>query len=255
AQGAGSRQGGDDAGFRPVRRGAGSIADGECMVSTAMCGPSVIHHSPAPARLQDVSAPCGQAPRMPAVARCAVMPVAMQRVRREQQEGIAMRRSSFFLSLSVALAAGGFQASAAVLPEASGARSVWLVQFEEAPLATFRGAEAKTHPRLQGLDATSPAVTGKARLDVESAASRAYRAALSTVREERLAQAGARIGRRLEPMFVYDVVNHGVALELTPTEADALARVAGVASVEPEFVHVPLTDAGPSWIRADALWQ
>lgn len=168
-----------------------------------------------------------------------------------------MRRSSMSFALHLALVAASLPALAAT-PEASakeGARSVWLVQFEDAPLAAFRGADAKSHPRLRGLEATSPAATGKARLDVDSAASQVYRDALAMLRHERLEQAAVQVGRRLDPLFVYDVVNHGVALELTAAEAQALMQVDGVATVEPEFVHEPQVDAGPAWIKADALWQ
>lgn len=136
-----------------------------------------------------------------------------------------------------------------------GEPAVWLVHFEEAPLATFRGYGQQVNPKLRGLQATSPAATGKARLDVGSKASRAYRNALAEVRDDHLAAASQRLGRSLEPLFVYDVVNHGVALQLTEAEARMLEDVRGIASIEPDYVHEPLTDAGPTWIKADALWN
>ena len=173
-----------------------------------------------------------------------------------------MVRSRLIQALSLVFALGTVAIPATSLVAASSdavatkaaARTVWLVEFEEPPLATFRGSDAKAFPKLRGLDATSPAVTGAVRLDVESAASVAYRATLTSLRDERLEQASQRLGRSLQPLFVYDVVNNGVALELTGAEAKALARQSGIVRVEPDFVRKPVTDAGPRWIRADAMW-
>lgn len=174
-----------------------------------------------------------------------------------------MQHSRFFQA--IALAAGtAFAVLPALLSAASvdpgigakaNARSVWLVYFDEPPLASFHGAaDAAVQPKLRGLEATSPAVTGAARLDVESSASLAYRAALTSLREERLGEAGRSMGRKLEPLFVYDVVNNGVALELTGAEAALIAKQKGVARIEPDFVRKLMTDAGPRWIHADSMW-
>ncbi len=164
-------------------------------------------------------------------------------------------------TLLLLMIAAGFHAAGARAADTDGARgkaadaAVWLVGFEEPPLATFRGADDAARPKLRGLEPTSPAATGAARLDVDAPASRAYRAALADLRGERLGDIAVRLGRPLEPLFVYDVVNNGVALRLTPAEADAVRELRGVAFVEPEFVRRPVTDAGPAWIHADALWN
>ena len=167
-----------------------------------------------------------------------------------------MRRSLLALSLLAGLGAPLLTATAIqpVSPKA-GARSVWIVHFAEEPLASFRGGPvAGAGAKAGALAATSPAATGEQRLDVDSPASRAYRTVLASLREDRLAQASARIGRTLEPLFVYDVATNGMAVELTGAEARALAGVDGVASVAPEFVRKPATDAGPQWIKADVVW-
>jgi len=167
-----------------------------------------------------------------------------------------MRCRSFAIALAIACSTPVSVDAAAARGAASKAqqRDTWLVWFEEAPLASFRGTEQVKTGRLAGLKATSPEVTGKRKLDVDSSDSRAYRAALSGLREERLAEAGRRIGRVLEPIFVYDVANNGVALELTEDEARALQSVPGVTSVEPDFRRELRTDSGPQWINADAIW-
>ena len=139
--------------------------------------------------------------------------------------------------------------------EKSQSRGIYLVNFVEPPLASFRGDIDGQSPTFSRLKATSPAITGARRLDVSAPASLAYRAALAELREDRLSRAGARFGRVLEPLFVYDVATHGVALELTPDEALALSKVQGVRSVQPDFIRRPMTDAGPQWVNADALWD
>ena len=163
------------------------------------------------------------------------------------------------LALALAIACQPLSAPDALAAPPAGAkasqRTTWLVWFEEAPLASFRGIERSGAGRLAGLKATSPEVTGVRRLDVNSTASRAYRAALTDLRTERLREGTRRIGRALEPVFTYENTANGVALELTQDEARALASVPGVVKVEPDFVRWPVTDAGPQWIRADAIWS
>jgi subtilisin family serine protease len=134
-------------------------------------------------------------------------------------------------------------------------RSVYIVEFEEPPLAAFRGEQPGGNPKLLGLKATSPSVTGARRLDVDAPASKAYRNALAELREDRLASASSRFGRALTPQFVYDVVNNGLAVELSADEAAQMATLPGVLRVEPDFVQQPMTDAGPQWVNADDLWN
>jgi subtilisin family serine protease len=153
-----------------------------------------------------------------------------------------------------------FTTSAVISPEVPAASKaattsgIYLVEFDEPPLATYRGGDLGHGAKFAGLKATSPAVTGKRRLEVGSEASIEYRAALAELRETRLLAAGARFGRVLEPLFVYDVATNGVALELTAAEADALARMDGVSLVQPDAVQRMHTDAGPAWINADLVW-
>lgn len=168
-----------------------------------------------------------------------------------------MRRLPLAFALAIACQPQLIHDALAARPAAEKAvqRTTWLVWFEEAPLAAFRGAEHAKSGRLAGLKATSPEATDARRLDVNSAASKAYLAALADLRTQRLNEATRRLGRTLEPMFVYDTTSNGVALELTQDEARALASVPGVAAVEPDFVRKPQTDAGPQWIHASSIWN
>ncbi len=130
----------------------------------------------------------------------------------------------------------------------------WIVRFAEAPLASYAGPSTAQDPIQARLKATSPLVTGARKLDPRSADSMAYLGFLKQRRAARLDKAEALLARPLPPRFVYDMVLNGVALDLTPNEAEQLRSLPGVAAVEPEVERWLQTDAGPDWIGAPGFW-
>lgn len=163
------------------------------------------------------------------------------------------------LATGLALALGGGAATVAGAQgsvEAGGvtAGERWIVRFEEPALASYAGGVVAKRGGM-ALAATSPLATGAARLDVQAPASVAYLAELAQRRESRLAEAARRLGRALQPVFVYDVVLNGVALELDAAEAAVLARVPGVVAVERERIERPQDDVATAWIKAPELWS
>ncbi|MDZ4350024.1 MAG: S8 family serine peptidase [Xanthomonadaceae bacterium] len=167
---------------------------------------------------------------------------------------MALATFAFAAGQPSALAAGG----ASGTPDS--AMRTYIIQFEDAPLASFRGEVAGQTASASGgagkrLAATSPAITGAAKLDVDAPASRVYRAYLGERRDEHLLQAQRNVGRALLPSHVYDVVFNGVAVELTPDEAEEIARQPGVRRIAPDWVDSIQTDAGPPWIQAPQLWN
>ena len=133
------------------------------------------------------------------------------------------------------------------------APSSWIVVFDEPAAATFRGFDADS--RRPKLAATSPVATGKAKYDSRSAAARAYVDYLAELRETRLADIGARLGRDIRPQYVYAHATNGVALKLTPAEAALVADVPGVRQVSPEFQRFIQTDDSPGWVGAEQVWN
>ena len=127
-------------------------------------------------------------------------------------------------------------------------RELYVVLLDDPPLAAYEGGIADLAP-------TDPEVTGDSRLDADSAASRAYLAHLSTGHDEFLTAASAAVGRDLDARFRYDAVLNGVAVELSAAEASAVAALPGVERVERDFARQLLTDAGPAWIGAPAVWD
>ena len=144
-----------------------------------------------------------------------------------------MRRLPLALALAIACQPLSAPDALAAPPAGTKAsqRTTWLVWFEEAPLASFRGIERSGAGRLAGLKATSPEVTGVRRLDVNSTASRAYRAALTDLRTERLRDDGGHSHYRALRAIVDMLQTHAGNRRSKAAQAllDALRRQAGEA--------------------------
>ncbi|MDT8437975.1 MAG: S8 family serine peptidase [Wenzhouxiangellaceae bacterium] len=137
---------------------------------------------------------------------------------------------------------------------------VWIVELVDPPTVEFGGG-APASVLAQGvrdaarpLAATSPSVTGAARLDVQSKSVRAYAAHLDAERERVLDRAADALGRVLEPKFVYRHLHNGFAVEMNEAEAERLRKVPGVRAVRPDFIQFVETDQGPQWINAPEMW-
>lgn len=147
-------------------------------------------------------------------------------------------------ALALALAAGSVSAA--------DTRGLWIVRFAEPALASYAGQPL---PGGEVFAATSPRATGADRLDPAAPASVAYLAELAERREQRLAQASALLGREIEPVFVYDAVLNGVALELDAAEAARISRVPGIVAVEREHVDAVQDEVATAWTNAPQLWS
>lgn len=168
-----------------------------------------------------------------------------------------MRSIPLMLAITVALGLPAndiAQAASSTGPVVSAhAKRTYIVSFDEEPLALFKGFGAdRSRPSLAP---TSPVVTGARSLDVKARASVEYREYLRNLRNIRLNDAAARIGRPLKPSFIYDVANNAIAIELSAAEAAVFAKVPGVRRIRPEFVRYPQTDRGPTWLKANTIWD
>jgi subtilisin family serine protease len=147
------------------------------------------------------------------------------------------------LTLAVALALVAVASGA----QAGTVAANYIVKLADPPVAGYTGGVA-------GLAATNPAARGEVKLDASSPASRAYAAYLDARRQAVATAARAALGHDLAITFTYRYAYNGFATKLTETEAAALARLPGVADVQPEFTRHLVTDAGPAWIGATAVW-
>lgn len=134
------------------------------------------------------------------------------------------------------LAESGMARSGSTAGVSPAARETWIVVFTEAPLASALLARS---------EAAAPAGSAIA----------AHRDALRIARERHLNDAAMRLHRPLQPSFVYQTALNGVALQLTASEARALASLPGIKRISREFVRRPQSDAGPNWIKASTIWD
>jgi subtilisin family serine protease len=122
----------------------------------------------------------------------------------------------------------------------------WIVQLSGAPLATYRGG-------VRGLRATSAAVTGQRRLNVSSAASRAYVRYLG-VRQQAF---GFRLTHKIRGTHVlqrYQVTLNALAVRMSPRQAAVVRRWSGVRAVTPDVPYRLQMFSTPAQIGAPTLW-
>jgi len=100
---------------------------------------------------------------------------------------------------------------------------------------------------------TRQAQTGP--VDVDAAGSLAYRQSLAQQQAQLLAAMSTAVQRPLTARYHYTVALNALAVDLTPAEAETIAGLPGVTAVAPSQNRQPLTDAGPAWIGAPALWD
>jgi subtilisin family serine protease len=64
----------------------------------------------------------------------------------------------------------------------------------------------------------------------------------------------AALGRSVAAQFTYRYAFNGFAAGLSESEANVVAGLPGVADVQPNFTREIVTDVGPQWIGAPAVW-
>ena len=124
---------------------------------------------------------------------------------------------------------------------------VYIIQFDEPSVAMYTGG-------IAGFEATSRNVTGEKRLNTNSKAAKKYAKRLKNKQYAFIADCDASLGHLINVSYTYQHALNGVAIELTPEEAESVAGMPGVKSVSRERMEVPLTDAGPAFIGAPSIW-
>ncbi len=122
-----------------------------------------------------------------------------------------------------------------------------IVQLEEPPLALYEG-------RIAGLKATRPALAGARKLDVKSAASRAYRTYLAK-RQAAFTDVVTAAVSRVTVQQRYDVVFNGLSMVIDRDEAELIARLPGVKKIYPDKMYYATMDASLPLVNAPALWD
>jgi len=123
----------------------------------------------------------------------------------------------------------------------------YIVQLSDPAVASYKGG-------IQGLAATNPSTLGNNRLQ-NNAATKAYVDYLKGVQASFLSNVNGALGRDVKVLFTYQHAFNGMALVITPLEADQIAKLDGVRMVVRETIEQPLTDVGPAWIGATGVWD
>ncbi len=132
--------------------------------------------------------------------------------------------------------------------KAPGPETLYLVRLADPPIAAYRGGTA-------GLAPTSPEATGEGKLLAGSSAVLAYRTFLESRHAEFLNSVYHMLGRAPVIAHRYFAANNGMAVRLLPEEAERVSRLPQVAFLQADFTRQLHTDAGPSWIGADSIWD
>jgi len=133
-------------------------------------------------------------------------------------------------------------------PKKNSNTSTYMVQLTQPPLAQYKGGIAQ-------YKATSTLVTGKRKLDVKSAKSRAYTNFLKTKQDELLVAASKALKTNLKAKRRYSAALNGFTVELTDKQAQSLQQLQGVKSVQPTKIYKAHTDRGPTMIKAPDVWN
>ncbi len=161
-----------------------------------------------------------------------------------------------FVMVAVTASAGVVPAHAASAPTIEGMRLSSRLQEE---ITADASAEAQPFNGryivlFEGNSLVQSFSNDSRQIQLDTTEAQAYLNLLRREQDGRLAQINRVIGRSLQPVFRYDVVLNGFALQLSPAEAARIRALPGVRAVIPDRLEQPLTDAGPWFIRADEIW-
>jgi len=124
----------------------------------------------------------------------------------------------------------------------------YLVILDDPAVPTYTGG-------IAGLQGTSLAVSGGAKLDINSPAVKTYVNYLSEKQNSVLNTAQQRLGRLLDVQHRYAFALNGFSTRLTNAEATKFAELPGVKAVQIDMAFKPDTDVSPEWVGATDVWD
>lgn len=140
-------------------------------------------------------------------------------------------------------------AQAVFIPEADLApgKYRYFVRLIDSPVALYNG-------EVEGFKATNLEKTHAQKLDVKSAEVKSYRSYLERQQASFITKAKAVVGE-LNVQQKTTLAFNGMVVEMSQSDAIKLAKVPGVAHIKRETLRYVQTDAGPSIIKAPAIWS
>ncbi|MCY7297312.1 S8 family serine peptidase [Alteromonas sp. a30] len=127
-------------------------------------------------------------------------------------------------------------------------KSTYIVRLHAPAVAAYDGG-------IGGMAATSLKSTGLKQLKTESPSVKTYSTFLKQQQKSVSRSIESTIGRNISMKYQYSHVFNGMAIELTEQEAQSIAKLPSVKSIEKERIEYPTTDAGPAWIGAKNFWN
>src|SRR5690606_32089388 len=116
------------------------------------------------------------------------------------------------------------------------------------PLAQYAGG-------IRSLPATSPAVTGEARLDTDSYAAQRYLSHLTAEQSRGLLAIQRATGSFRAPQARFTRAFNGVVMKLSAAEAQRVSQLPEVKRLVFDEIRELHTDAGPAFIGAPEIWS
>lgn len=126
--------------------------------------------------------------------------------------------------------------------------ALYIIELENAPLATYQGG-------IANLSATSPKATGARKLDLRAAPSVNYRTYLADRQATFQRTAEGTLGHSLAVIYRYNVVLNGLAVKMTPSEAAKLVDLPDVRSIQRAQWRSKTTDTSPAFLGVPGVWD
>jgi subtilisin family serine protease len=131
----------------------------------------------------------------------------------------------------------------------------YIIELRDPPLALYEGRQMRAGNRLESFRAALAQPGKSGRLDMQAAANLDYLEFIAARQEDFAQEARSLLGRQLPAVHRYRVATNGMAVDLTASEAAALARSPLLKSIRPDVRYRLETDSGPEWIGAGAIWD
>ncbi len=123
----------------------------------------------------------------------------------------------------------------------------YIVQFTDQGIVDYDG-------KIEGLAATAPSKPNTA-LSFDSKAVKAYEAWLMNQRQTYFKAIAATLGHSIKPSHTYNVLQHGIALNLSKDDAYTLRKMPFVRSVWHAKNQVLYMNSTPQFVGADWIWN
>ncbi|MFC1849461.1 S8 family serine peptidase [candidate division CSSED10-310 bacterium] len=108
--------------------------------------------------------------------------------------------------------------------------ATYIIILEDQPVASYRGG-------IPGFPATSPAVTGEKKINFKDPKTIAYRDYLTIKRLEILETMNVTLKRSIHVVHEYDIATNGMAVLISASEAEQIARLPGIKHIKQEEIY------------------